>query len=249
MTATIRSEWIKLRTLRGSWVLAGIAVAFPVLVGVLYAVLVGVEEMDPDELYDAVIGGSLITTMLLGVLGATNITAEYGTNLIRPTFAATPRRVRVLLAKAVVLAVTAVVVQGLASLVALTAGSAVASARDVELELLDLDGLWSAVLGQLLFVALVACLGLGFGVIVRATPAAVALVILWPMLVESLVGGLLGLAFEDAANWMPYGAGTALHALDPDPESLGRLGGGLLFAGFVAVVLGVGAVLSNRRDA
>ena len=249
MTRTVRSEWLKLRTLRGSWVLAVIAVAFPVLVGVLYAVLVGVEEMDADELFEAVVGGSIITTMLLGVLAATNITAEYGTNTIRPTFAATPRRSRVLLAKAVVLALVAVVVQAVASLVALSAGSAIASARDVDLGLLDLDGLWPASIGQVLFVALVAGLGLGFGTILRATPAAVALVILWPMLVESLVGGLLGLAVDGASNWMPYQAGTTLHQLDPSSDTLGRVGGGLLFAGFVVVVLAVGAALSSRRDA
>jgi ABC-2 type transport system permease protein len=100
-----------------------------------------------------------------------------------------------------------------------------------------------------LFVALVAGLGLGFGTILRATPAAVALVILWPMLVESLVGGLLGLAVDGASNWMPYQAGTTLHQLDPSSDTLGRVGGGLLFAGFVVVVLAVGAALSSRRDA
>ena len=40
--------------------------------------------------------------MLLGVIGAATVTGEFGFGTIRPTFAATPRRTTVLVAKALV---------------------------------------------------------------------------------------------------------------------------------------------------
>ena len=66
----VRAEWIKLRTVRMNAVLAIIAIAFPLVITVLTAVLIDSDEMNARDLIGLVTGTSVITGMLLGVIGA-----------------------------------------------------------------------------------------------------------------------------------------------------------------------------------
>ncbi len=111
MISTLRSEWIKLRTVRMNWVLAAIAVAFPLVITVLTTLLVDNDDMNSGDVVGLVTGTSVVTGMLLGVIGAAGITGEFGFGTIRPTFAATPKRSRVIVAKAIVTVVVGAVVE------------------------------------------------------------------------------------------------------------------------------------------
>ena len=95
-----------------------------------------------------------------------------------------------------------------------------------------------------------ALFGLGIALIVRSTPASIAVLVLWPLLIESVIGGLLSLVGADTvAEWLPYQAGTTLFELQPDGDPFGRIVGGLVFATFVVLVIAVGSTLTARRDA
>ena len=97
MINTLRSEWIKLRTVRMNCVLFIIAVAFPVVVCVLVGLAAATStDLTVSDVAGLVTGTSVVTALLLGVVGAVSITAEFAYGTIRPTFAATPRRMRVL---------------------------------------------------------------------------------------------------------------------------------------------------------
>jgi hypothetical protein len=76
--------------------------------------------------------------------------------------------------------------------------------------------------------------------------------ILWPLVVEGLIGGLLFAAnAEGLRKWLPYQAGIALgnpNEAGGNP-TLGRLAGGLYFFAVTSAVAGIGAWLTNRRDA
>jgi ABC-2 type transport system permease protein len=249
----LRAEWIKLRTIRMNWVLFAIAIAFPLIVVVLVVALSDIDEIRADEVIGLITGTSVITAMLLGVIGAATITGEFGFGTIRVTFAATPQRLVVLVAKAIVTVVTALIVEAIVVLVCYASASAIASARDVEFAFSDSPSGEAPIVGVIAFAAIVALLGYGLGLLIRATPAAVAILILWPLVAEGIVGAVLRAAgVESAFKWMPYQAGINMgnpELGDPDNDSLGRVWSGVYFFAVTAAIATLGAFMTKRRDA
>ena len=108
LAADLSSEWIKLRTLRSSWsrswspaVAVGMAdrthrrPTRPATSNWANARQRGHHRVGPAQ-------GVELAQLFVGVLGALFVTGEYGTGMIRSTFAAVPRRLPVLIAKSVV---------------------------------------------------------------------------------------------------------------------------------------------------
>jgi ABC-2 type transport system permease protein len=250
MAHVLRSEWIKLRTIRMNWVLVIIAVGFPLVVTTLTAALIDVDDIDTEDIVGLITGTSVITAMLLGVVGAATITGEFGFGTIRVTFAATPKRTRVLLAKAIVTVAVAVVVEAVVVLTCYGVASAIASSRDAPLDLGASDGATPAIIGIVAFAAIVALLGYGLGLLIRNTPAAVAVLILWPLVAENIVAGIMAAAgVDEPLKWMPYQSGIAMGFPDLGDETFGRVQGGLYFFAVALVVTALGAIATNRRDA
>lgn len=248
MRRLIHSEWIKMRTVRTTWWFVAFAIVVPVLISSLYAVFAS--EINPNSLFRAVTGGSIVSFMLLGVLGATSYSAENAYDTIRSTFTVTPRRGRVVMGKAAVVVAVALAVQTVVVVGGLEIANLIAAGRDLDLDIADMDGVVAASTGMVLFAALFALLGLGIALIVRSTPASIALVVLWPLLIESVIGGLLStVGAEAVADWFPYNAGKTMFELQPDGDPFGRIVGGLVFAAFVVLVIAVGSTLTARRDA
>ncbi len=250
MINVLRSEWIKLRTIRMNLVLVVIAVAFPLIVSVLIAALNNNDEMNARDLLNAVQISSVVTAMLLGVIGAATITGEFGFGTIRTTFAATPKRMRVIIGKAIITVSLAMVVEGLVVLLSYNVGAAILTSRDRRINLVDAPSGRPAIAGVILFAAIVALLGFGLGLLIRNTPTAVAILILWPLVVESIIGGILSAAGVDQPfKWLPYNAGISMANPDSFEGGLGRVGSGLYFFAVAGAITVFGALLTNRRDA
>lgn len=247
---TLRSEWIKLRTTRTTLVLVLIAVGLEALVVGLTAVFADPDGMSGDALVNAVTFTSIPVGLLVAVVGSLAITAEYAHGTIRPTFAATPRRQQVFGAKFTV--VTAAVALGGASVIAAATalGWVVLTARGAELDLTARPGNVPALVGSVVLMVLLTWMGYGLGLLTRSSPLAIVLLVLWPLLVENLVGGVLFVAgVESALRWLPYNAGTSLAVAELPEETLGRWQGGLYF-GLVTFGLVVAGMVANRhRDA
>lgn len=250
MRSTIRSEWIKLRSVRGTWVMLGVALAFPVLLAGLISAFGSAADLTAENLFDLATVGGVIASMLLGVFGVTTITSEYAYNTIRPTFAATPRRARVVVAKMFVVSMAAAVAAAALLVLALVVSGIVASSREIDVDFATLDELNVAVVGFVVFAVLVSCFGVALGMLLRSAPGAVAVLILWPLVLEGLIGAVLrAIGVEAVDTWLPYRAATDLWSIRPVTSDLGRAGGGLLFAGFVLILSLVGVVITRRRDA
>lgn len=251
MINTLRSEWIKLRTVRMNLVLFILAVAFPVIVSVLVASLADIDDLKISDVVGLVTGSSVVTALLLGVVGAVSISAEFAYGTIRPTFAATPRRVRVLISKAIVTAVFAAVAEALVVLFCFVLSSAITSNRGSNVSLSDEPEARAALIGIVVFAVIVSLLGLGLGMIIRNTPAAVAVLILWPLVVENIIIAILSASgVENPQKFLPYISGFELG--DPNKassESLGRVAGGLYFGAVTVLVAAVGVLITARRDA
>jgi hypothetical protein len=59
------------------------------------------------------------------------------------------------------------------------------------------------------------------------------------------------IGIDNAFRWLPYGAGLQLASPESvtPPDAFSRLGGGLYFAVFVALIAGIGAFITSQRDA
>src|ERR1700712_2951127 len=112
----LSSEWVKLRSLRSSWITMALAVAGLVVVAIAGGILTNQDwtHMHPGELarFDPItqsLTGINFSQLAIGVLGVLFVTGEYGTGMIRPTLAAAPRRLPVLWAKAILFAAVTLV--------------------------------------------------------------------------------------------------------------------------------------------
>lgn len=252
MIDTLRSEWIKTVTIRMNWVLALAAFAFPVVITTATAAFSGgsSDTLNAEDIFSLLTFTSVVTAILLGVIGATTITGEFAFNTIRPTFAATPQRTRVVAAKAIITVVIAMVVEALVIAASVGLSKVVAEARGKTLDYSAVSNLWPPLIGLVVFAAIVSLLGLGLGLIIRSTPAAVAVLILWLLIVENIITLVLaGFGIDNAGKWMPYTAGFNLGNPNPGDASLGRVASGLYFGAVTMVIVLIGTAITRRRDA
>lgn len=256
MMNLLRAEWIKLRTVTMNWILGIIAIAFPLVVTLLTAYFASGKTdnddgLDTNGLVGVLTGTAVVASLLCGVIAAASITSEFGFGTIRPTFAATPRRMRVIVAKGLVALGFAAIALAIVQLVGWYAGSTIADARGATIDLDTLPTGVPAMVGAVVLGALLALFGYGLGLITRSTPAAVAILIVWPLIAEPLVAQLLVVATDNASirNWTPLQAGFRLVATDGFVDGPSRVAGGVYFGAFSLALAGFGAWLVDRRDA
>ena len=244
-------EWIKFRTLRSSWLtLLGAAVVM-VLIGLILGYVASTSDWatleSEDTMASATVRGYLIAQLVVGVLGVLFVTSEYGTGLIRSTFAAVPRRWRVLTAKSVVLGVVLLVSMTLASFAAFFAGQIFLSADGHGASLTD-PGALRSVAGVGLYLTLIGLLGGAIGWIVRSTAGAitafVGLLLILPLLLGFLPAGL----GSEIAKFLPEAAAEGFLTSGPEADGLGPWTGIGVVALWAGLSCGVAAVLVRRRD-
>lgn len=249
MIATVRSEWIKLRTVRSNVTTSVVAVLIPLAISLLSVTFMGENNIDSGTLPGFIVGSGSVAVLLIGVIGVLCVTQEYSQGTIRLTLAATPSRPRVYLAKAVVVATIGAALTGAIVLVGNVVGSAIIDARDVPALDSNPDAA-PAFLAMILMGAVVALLGMAIGALTRNPPSAITILVLWPLLVEGIVGGLLSLAFEDnVARWMPFQSGLNSMFLELPDDGFGRWGSLGYFAAWVLLVMVLAERSLKRRDA
>ena len=101
-----RMEWIKLRSLRSTWLTLAIAVCAPAGIALATG---GSNTTSGGMFVSNTLVGMLIGVLLTGVAGVLAMTSEYASGTISATFAAAPRRLRVLAAKAAVVGAVALI--------------------------------------------------------------------------------------------------------------------------------------------
>ena len=253
MINVLRSEWIKLRTVRMNWVLGTIALAFPLLVTLLTAYFGGDDEgIDAKSLVELLTGTSVVATLLCGVIAAASITSEFGFGTIRPTFAAVPRRLRVIVTKGVVVCLAAMVLLAIVVLVGIFVGRPLAEGQGAIIDFDAYPGAVPALLGTVLLAGLMSLAGYGLGMMTRSTPAAISILIVWPLIAENLIGGLLSVitGWDTVVDWMPFQSGIRLVFVElNDFGGPSRAVAGLYFGGVALLLAAIGAWAVNRRDA
>jgi ABC-2 type transport system permease protein len=182
------------------------------------------------------------------VLGVLVITAEYSTGMIRSSLAATPRRVPVLIAKALVFGLLAFVVVEIACCLAFVLGQQALSSTHIQASLSTHNAV-RAFVGAGSYLTLIGLLGVGLGFVLRNTAAAIAtlfgVVLVLPLLTQALPS-----PYEnDIAKYLPLNAGTQVMSVRfPDPTQLSPWAGIGVTALYALAALIIGAAVLKRRD-
>ena len=249
----VRSEFVKLRSVRSTyWTLLAAVVFNVALAVVAAAVIPGALSEEDKRTVDAIrlsLAGLHLSQIAVGVLGVLVISSEYGTGSIRTTLSAVPRRRTVLLAKAVVFAAVALAV-GVVSCFAAYVAFEAANTDPVLQSSIGDPGVLRAVIGGGLYLAVLGLLGLGLGGILRSTAGAIA-VLFGLLFVPPILVDLLPRTWQTTIGpYLPMEAGSQVFiAQTRAAEDLGAWPGMAVFSLYAVVVLVGSLVLIERRDA
>ena len=150
-------------------------------------------------------GGAQLSQMVMMVMAALAVTTEYRFGTIRTSFQAVPQRAALLLGKTAVVAALSALVGLIASFGAWGIGNIFKDGADLSI---NTAGEWRLLAGQGLVFALSAVIAVAVGILIRQSAGAIAILILWPLLVENLFN-LIPKVGDDLAKWAPFANGSS----------------------------------------
>lgn len=241
----VRSELMKLLTLRSTTVVASAALVTLVGGGVLAAAQT--TATTPDATLGVVLAGTPFAVLVIAALGAVAGAREFGSGMIRTTLAAAPRRRQLVLAKAAALVAVLLPVALVGTLAAVALGSGLLPAGAAP-SLGDATTL-RVVAGTAAYLVGIGVLGLAIGLLVRSTAGAVATVIGAVMILPSVLTTMLPASWSGVLERLPAAAGEALLSPGHVDGVLSPLAGGADFLAWIVVALAGAAWALSRRDA
>jgi len=263
----LRSEWIKMSSLRSTVILLAITVVVMIGLGALSAwnVVATLQLMrddgpelqaqsgTPDQIaaqaYSIPSSGLVFGQLLIGSLAVVLIASEWGTGMIRSTMVAVPTRIPALLAKNAVIAAVAFIIGAFSAWASYLVGQPILAQEDLDFAITS-DGVLASIVNTGTNLALVAVLAMGIGTLLRNTAGGITTTIGLLMVVPIIVQLIQGLAdwIEDAARFLPSNAGNQLVAIEIADEALTQLQGGLVLGAWALAALLVSLVVTRRRD-
>ncbi|SOC87829.1 ABC-2 type transport system permease protein [Curtobacterium sp. 314Chir4.1] len=264
-SGVLHSEWVKLRSLRSTIWSYLVLILLPIGIGVLLASLANTDgkTLTGDAARNALVqystSGATISVLVVAVIGALVVTGEYGTGMIRSTFAAVPRRWEALAAKGVVLAASVFVASAVSVWATAFITMPIANANGVEASL-D-GGVAMPLLGASVYLTLIGLLAFAVGIILRSTAGAIAsvlgLMLVAPVIVQLVQGFTNAKWLGTVNNVLPQNAGQPLMQFGTEDTSgwhdgvlaLSGWSGFAVLAAWVVVATMTALVLAQKRDA
>lgn len=251
----IKSEWVKFWGVRSTpWTLL---VLFVATVGISILASWGQSStLDQEsqsqlaqlDVVNTALAGISLGQLAIAVLGALIITTEYSTGGIKATLTAVPERLHVLLAKAVVFAIVAVIIGLITSFVAFYASMPFWAAHDKAVGLGD-PGVLRAVIGGGLYILASGLFGFALGAIIRHTAGAIAAAVALLLVVPPLMALLPGDWGDTVYRYFTSNAGAQIATTVPSDTLLSPWPGYITMTIWWVVPLLFGAYLMKTRDA
>jgi len=206
--------------------------------------------------------GVFIGLLIMIVIAAMFITVEYRRGLIRTTLTASPRRGRLLAAKAVVIGLVTFVLGSAAVAVAVIVGRQIAHDSGIFVLASGWPIQARVILGTGAMLAVASVLALAIGTMLRRSVAAVATVVV--VIVLPYILGVSGILPATASEWVLRVTPAAAFAIEqsvpqyqqvlghygpPDYYPLGPWSGFAVLCGYAAIALALATWLLRRRDA
>jgi ABC-2 type transport system permease protein len=240
----IQSEFRKLATVRGPWLLLA-AGPLVVAAGVTGLVVSGGNVHDPVVQTSALahVGLAAIFPLILGILA---VAGEYRHGTVTDTYLSFPARGWIVTAKLAVYALLGAAAGLVSSLAALVATAAWWAAKGGALHL-SAASTWRTLGGGVAANIAFAAIGVGLGALIRNLAGAIVVALAWIALIEGIAGQLLG---SGLARWLPFRASEALDRADlfAAPRLLPQWGGGLVLLGYAAAFAMAAVVTTLKRD-
>lgn len=251
----LAAEWIKFRSVRSTyWALLFAAVP-SILVGILIAQNVSSNWANlivhPDFKFDALASsfdGFEFSQLVMGVLGVLVISAEYSSGLIRSTFAATPQRRAVLAAKTVMIGVLALLCGEILSFSVFFPVQAIMHKVGVGVSL-GSPGALRAVLIAGFYLAVLALIGLAFGVLLRHTAWAICAVFGLVFILPGVVSAFPAPWGDRIGKFLPTDCLGQLISQQPHANDLSRPWSFVMIVAYPVVLLALANYVLRRRDA
>lgn len=270
MRAAFAYEWVRIRTIRSTWWLTGLAVVLGVGISTLFAWAIahefsqtGVQTGDLDGL-GAAVATQLAATgeipsvvcFILAIVGVFAWGHEYRHGMIRASLTALNSRTALWIAKFVVVGVWVAVVAFVTLLLSGLVGTVFLSDY---ITVFTADT-WAIIGRQVLFGVLLAWIAMGFTALTRSQAFALTMIFLWPLLIEHMVNLFFflvpGLRDNiDLLRFLPFDAGNRMVAvIDTDHlttfgDPLSPLGGTLVFGALAVALMAASFALFRTRDA
>jgi ABC-2 type transport system permease protein len=249
----LRSEWIKLRSVRSSGLTLLGAAVMMITPGLVFAATIGSDSDGANGLTDPTgitLAGGIFAQLIVGVLGVMVASNEYSTGMIRSTLTGVPARLPVLAGKVTVVIGTVFPAMLAVAFTVFFAGQAIMGGAGHPTAALGDPGVLAALFGSAATMAGVAVMGIALGTIMRNTAGAISTLVAFMFLVPGIGSLVLPASWRDnVLKFLPSNASDAFTSVSPAPNLLGSAAGAAVFAAWVVVPLVAAAVLLRRRDA
>jgi ABC-type transport system involved in multi-copper enzyme maturation permease subunit len=249
LRAAFRSEWIKLRSVRATPIFVGLSVVIGVGMSVILGSIVKTDPYDhlPFTIGNTFLVSTWLTTLFAVVAGTLLFTSEVQHGTLAGALTARPSK-RIVVGAKVCIAAVLGFAMGVVGIVASLIGGIAGP-----METGDLSGAATKVAWALVLTTLASVLGLGVGLIVRHSAAAVTTVLIWALAVETLVRGFVP---ATVSRLLPF---TAAHGLlgtrsaADTPETIAaafsNAANATVIGCWAAATVAIGTALLIRRDA
>jgi ABC-type transport system involved in multi-copper enzyme maturation permease subunit len=255
IAGTIRSEFTKIRSVRSTfWTLTALVL---VCVGIGALITWGTEshwsQTAPGDraTFDATqtsLFPLYLGQLVIAVLGALVITAEYSTGMIRTSLTAMPRRGTVFAAKTLVFGVIAVVIGEVMSFVMFILGQAILHSTGASTTLSQ-PGVLRAVVGGGLFLAACGLFSFGLGAILRHTAGAISAAV-GILFVLPILSNVMPHSWQvHIDKFLPSTAGAAIWSVRRQGMLYSQWTEFAIFLAWTAGLLIIGLLLFRSRDA
>ncbi len=192
--------------------------------------------------------GLILGQLVIAVLGALTITAEYSTGMIRTSLSVMPRRETVYVAKALVFTVVALAAGLVTSFGSYFLGQAIFATHHLNSSL-GQPGVLRAVIGGGLFLGACGLLSFGIGALLRHTAGAITASVALLFVLFVLSGFLPSSWAEHVDKWIPFNAGSAIWENLSGVNMFSPWVGFGVFCCYAAAAVIAGGILFHIRDA
>ncbi|PFG33348.1 ABC transporter permease [Sanguibacter antarcticus] len=252
----LRSEWIKLWSVRSTTTMLLVVVAILIGFGALAAAVStgDVTAADGDggpgrfatDPFSLVMTGSTFAVLLVGTLGALVGAREFTSGMMRTTVSAVPRRLALLGAKAVALTVALLPAVVAGVLGAFWVGMTILSNGGAETVTLATAG-WAAV-GTIAYLLGVGLLGLSLGFLFRSIAGSISTIIGGLLILPGIIGALLPDSWSPLLKYLPSNAASSFASVTVPTDMLSVGAGAAVFVAWLVVALSAAGYVFRRRD-
>lgn len=248
MNTSLRNLWaaelLKLTTTRAArWIVLGAALLCALAIsGIVASGAVSQGQLSTDSGLRTVLTHGGLGSILSLILGILISAGEYQHGTVVDTFLTEPRRSRVIGAKLLAGGIVGIVAGVACAATTATTVSAWYAAKNVPLDLGSTVVVRSLV-GIVLWQTLYAMLGVCVGALVRAQAVAIVSVLVWLVVVETAIAGLV----MSLGRWLPATAASTLGNA-PGTGLLPQVGAGVVLLGWVTLAAVGALVNTSRRD-